>query len=245
MIRRLLSNGFSSSLFFVMITTLVYPQVGRTQNSDLKNLRLEDVRISAQSTERVFSQLSILHGVPVGLEISPNDTEFHSYSIDFKGGALPELMAEIIAQNKLYNWQITEGVVYVYPIDQNRDNQLKELVETNVSRFKIKKGTSSWSLVNALISVPEIQKVLTTNTLVYRPRSFSGGYIPQLGRNFTRDVSNQTLSSILNTVVKESPTAKFWVIKKHVDNPLEFIISVSARHEDLPANNLKFPNSEH
>lgn len=245
MIRRLLSIGFSSSLFFVMITTLVYPQTGRTRDLDLRNLRLEDVRISAQSTESVFSQLSILHGVPVGLEISPNDTEFHSYSIDFKGGALPELIAEIITQNRLYTWQITEGVVQVYPIDRNPDNQLKELLETNISKFKIKEGTSSWSLVSALISVPEIQKVLTTNKLVYRPRSFSGGYIPQLGRNFTCDFSNQTLRSVLNKVIKDSPTAKFWVIKKHVDNPLEFIISVSARHEDLPANNLKFPDSGH
>ncbi|MGE3466600.1 MAG: hypothetical protein AB7J13_06670 [Pyrinomonadaceae bacterium] len=229
----------------MIAASFVYPQEYRYPNRDLRNLCLEDVRTRAQSTESAFAELSLSRDIPIGLEISPNDTEFHEYSIEFKNGSLTELMAALVSQNNLYTWEIANGVVHVYPSDRYRDTQLKDLLETNVSKFEVKKGTSSWSLVSALISAPEIQKALVTNTLSYRPRSFSGGYIPQLGKDFRSDGSNLALSSILNKVIKESPTAKFWVIKKHVNNPLEFSISISAKHEELPANTLNFPDREY
>jgi hypothetical protein len=61
--------------------------------------------------------------------------------------------------------------------------------------------------------------------------SFDAFTIPQLGRQFKLDVSDMTVKTILNKVVKESPLAKIWVIKKYsVDRT--FVIWLNAHHED-------------
>lgn len=63
--------------------------------------------------------------------------------------------------------------------------------------------------------------------------SFSGFYLPHLGRNYTLNVSNTPVRSILNRIVKESPTAKFWNISRD-SREHTFSVSLTARQEDAP-----------
>lgn len=74
--------------------------------------------------------------------------------------------------------------------------------------------------------------MLATYGTSYRERNFRGGYIPQVGQNFALDVSNMTLRSTLNKVIKESPAARFWLVTRNSDQT--FFLSVGARFEDSP-----------
>lgn len=200
--------------------------------------QLENVQIEAQSIGRLFADLSLSYDIPIGLEIALNDDESAIYHIDFKKGTLSELLTQFVARHDQYAWEITDGVVNVFPKDYHRDLLLEELLETKIGSFSIKEKTNCWTLVESLITTPEIKEILEIKKTTYRSRSFSGAYIPQLGRHFTLDVSNMQLKTILNKVTKESQTAKFWLITRN-GNDQTLFIGLSARHEDFPPSNNK------
>jgi hypothetical protein len=131
-----------------------------------------------------------------------------------------------------YAWEIKSGVVNVFPKDGYRDGLLRDLLGTEILRFRVSKDTSCWSLAKDLTSTPEIKKVLEDNGTSYRTRNFTGAYFPQVGRDFDLSVSNVTLKAILNNVIKESPTAKFWLITRNSYDQTVFL-GLNARHEDL------------
>ena len=69
-----------------------------------------------------------------------------------------------------------------------------------------------------------------------RAATLADAYFPQLGRHFKFDVTDMTVKTILNKVVKESPLAKIWLIKKFsIDGT--FDIRLNARHEGLATSN--------
>lgn len=198
----------------------------------LATRRLENVKVKAQSVGQMFSDLSLSLDIPIGLEIAPDDDESATYDIDFKGGTLSELLTQFVARHNQYTWEIKDGVVNVFPKDGRRHPLFGELLETTISGFSINENTDCWTVADSLVTTPEIKQILEINGTTYRRRSFSGAYIPQLGRNFKLGVSNMTLRSILNKVIKESPTARFWVITRNSSDQT-FFIGLSARHEEL------------
>lgn len=204
-----------------------------SSDESLATMQLENVKIKTQGVESFFSELSLYYNIPVGLEIAINDNEFNTYKIDFKKGALSDLLTQFVNQHNEYTWDIKDGVINIFPKDSYRDSAIYALLKTEISSFSVKERTSCWDLESALIATPEIEKVLVANGLTRNKRNFTGAYIPQLGRRFTLDVSDMMLKSILNKVIKESPTAKFWCIKRYSDNQT-FFISLNAQHEDLP-----------
>lgn len=198
--------------------------------SDLAAMRLENVRIKAQSIGQFFSDLSLSYDIPIGLEIALNDDELATYEINFRKGALSDLLTQFVTRHDQYTWEIKDGVVNVFPHDSHRDAVLDELLQTEISSFAVQEKTSCWTLEDSLVNTPEVKRVLSIHGLTPRGRNHVGFYIPQVGRNFTLEVSNTSLRSILNQVVRESPVAKSWLVKRY-DSDRKFLISFSARHE--------------
>jgi hypothetical protein len=93
-------------------------------------------------------------------------------------------------------------------------------------------------MVDSLLATPEATNFIKANALTQSGLNFSGAYIPQLGRKFTLEVSNMSVRAILNQTVKQSPTAKIWVIKRY-DSNHTFFIRLNARHEDALMSNGK------
>jgi len=74
---------------------------------------------------------------------------------------------------------------------------------------------------------------LQQNLLTYDTGRFGGFYIQQLGQSFSLNLSNVQLKQILDRVVKESPVAKTWVIKR--DAAMQKLsLNVKAGPEDPP-----------
>jgi hypothetical protein len=197
-------------------------------------MQLPATQIQEQGIEAFFSDLSLTYDIPIALEIASNDDELATYRADFKGGTLSEFLTGFVAQHQEYTWEINDGVLNIFPKEKYRDPVFKKLLGTQLKTFSIPEKTSCWALEDALISTPEIKKALEAHALQVSGRNFSGTYLPQLGRNFRLDISNTTLESLLNTVIKQSPVARMWFIKRY-SYDRTFAIRFEARHEDAPS----------
>lgn len=206
--------------------------VAATQN-DLAARSLENVKIEAQSIGSLLGKLSLFYDIPVGFEAASNDDEQVDYQLDFKKGSLSDLLNEFVARHDQYVWEIRDGVVNIFPKDNYRDALFRDLLATQIDSFAVKKKTSCLELAKSLAATSEVRKVLAAYGTSYRERSFSGAYIPQVGQNFALDVSNMTLKSMLNKVIKESPAARFWLVTRNSSDQT-FFLSVGARFEDSP-----------
>src|ERR1051325_11656606 len=227
-----------TSVFAVSASLHAQTNTATRAREDLAATPLENVRIEAQSVGSLFSELSLSYGIPIGLETALNDDEIVMYRIDFKRGTLANLLTQFTAQHEEYSWEINDGVVNIFPKDNYRDVLSREMLETNVGSFSVKEKTSCSALAKSLVNTPEIKQVLEGSGATYRERGFTGTYSPQVGQTFTLEVSNATLKAILNKVIKESPTAKFWHIIRNSDDRTIFL-GCSARLEGIQSKNEK------
>jgi hypothetical protein len=205
---------------------------------DLTQRRLDNVKIRTTSIEELFSRLALVYEVPIGLEIARNDDLTAIYSLDLRHGTVVDLLNQFVASHEQYAWKIESGVVSVFPKDKNRDVVLAELLATELPSFSVKEKTSCWALGDALVATPEIRRILEANRMTYSAGYIGGFYIQQLGQHFTLNVSKMTLKSILDKVVKESPVAKIWIVKRDSSEET-LLLRLNARLENAPKNNLK------
>lgn len=232
---RMMSRFVVCILTLSLAATTVSYAPGRAvaaKQDDLAARHLEDIQLEAQSMGSLLEQFSLAYDIPVGFEAASIDDERARYHLDFKKGSLSDLLNEFVARHDQYAWEIRDGVVNIFPKDDYRDALSRELLATQIDRFAVKKKTSCLDLAKSLAATPEVRKVLAAYGTSYRERNFSGSYIPQVGRNFALDVSNMTLKSTLNKVIKESPAARFWLVTRNSDQT--FFLSVGARFEDSP-----------
>lgn len=218
-------------------TSFIYAQESAvaSKDGDLATRQLENVEIEGQGVEALLTDLSLSYNIPIGLEVAPNDDEFTIYTLDLKKGTLTDLLNQFVRQHNQYTWQIKDGAVNIFPKPNFRDFVLDELLKVQISKFSVKENTGCWALVNSLTDTVEVQKVLKTHGISRSGLNFSGGYFPQVGRHFKLDVSDMTVKTILNKVIKESPIAKIWLIKKHSYDQT-FVIWLNARHEEFSTN---------
>lgn len=233
---RMMSRFVVCTLALLLAATIVFDAPGRAlaaKQDDLAAKHLEDVQLEAQSIGSLLEKFSLTYDIPVGFEAASNDDERASYHLDFKKGSLSDLLNEFVARHDQYGWEIKAGVVNIFPKDSYRDALFRDLLATQIDRFAVKKKTSCLDLAKSLAATPEVRKVLAAYGTSYRERNFTGSYIPQVGQNFALDVSNMTLKSMLNKVIKESPAARFWLVTRNSSDQT-FFLSVGARFEDSP-----------
>lgn len=199
--------------------------------NNLATLSLENIHIQAQSIESFFSDLSLSHNIPIGLEIAATDNELAIYDIDFKKGTLADLLDQFVRVHGSYSWEMKDGVINIFPRDSYRDFAINELLKTEVAVFRIDPDTSGWKLVESLLSTPEVRSKMQARGITSSGLNFSGGYFPQLGRTFELDVSNTTVKSILNRVARDSQLARMWVAKKY-DSDQSFFIRLKSLPPD-------------
>jgi len=202
------------------------------KDGDLAGKQLENVQIEGQGVEALLTDLSLSYNIPIGLEIASNDDEFTIYSLELKKGTLTDLLTQFIKQHNQYTWEIKDGVVNILPKQNYRDFVLDKLLTVQISNFSVPENSSCFMLEESLTNTIEVRKILKAYRMTRSGLNFSGAYFPQLGRHFKLAVSDMRVKTILNKVIKESPIAKIWLIKKY-SHDQTFVIRINARHEDL------------
>lgn len=140
---------------------------------------------------------------------------------------------KFVTEHDQYTWKIEGGVVSVFPKDNYRDPILRELLVTEISRFSLKAKTSSWGFGESLVSTPEIRGILKRYRLTYDEGYIGGFYIQQLGQRFAFDVTKMRLKPILDKVIKESPVARIWTVRKNRSEQT-LSLRIEARPEYAP-----------
>lgn len=234
MLKMMLRFAVYALVMLIGTTSLVCAQEPALANKDgdLAGRQLEDVQIEGQGVEALLTDLSLSYNIPIGLEIASNDDEFTTYTLDLKKGTLTDLLTQFVKQHNEYTWEFKDGVVNIFPKQNYRDFVLDELLTVQISKFSVRENSSCFMLEESLTNTVEVRKILQTHGLARSGLNFSGAYFPQLGRHFKLDISDMTVKTILNKVVKESPIAKIWLIKRY-SHDQTFVIRLNARHEDL------------
>jgi hypothetical protein len=218
--------GLSNTIFAQTTDSIV-------KEKELSAIKIENERIKAHDLQDLLGKISYYYEIPIGLEIELNETPSPVY-IDFKEGTLSQLLDEIVKHYDDYSWEIKDGAVNVFPKSKYRDDFLKELLDTKIGSFKISEKTTCVGLGRDLVKTAEIDKVLKANNMRFIEQNMSGFYIMTLGEKFTLEASDMTLKEILNKVVKESPTAEHWEIRREDWDRQVFRIFVSASSEETP-----------
>lgn len=202
-------------------------------NQPLASRELEDVRIRGYGVASLLSDLSLWYDIPIGLEVAMNGSGYSKLRMNLKKATLEEVLNKIVAEHPEYTWEIKDGVVNVFPKDGRQDPIVKQILGTEIGTLSIKEKTITWDVERALVTTPELSAVMEGHGLTIAAVDISGFYFPHVGRNFKLDVSNMTVRAILDNIVKESKTAKFWWISR---NSSEHTLSIrmTAWQDDTP-----------
>jgi len=199
----------------------------------LASKQLDDVRIRGYGVAELLSDLSLWYDIPIGLEVAINSGGFAKLVMNFKKATLGEVLNQFVTEQTEYAWEIRNGVVNVFPKEGHQDPIVKQVLDSEIGTFSIKEKTVTWDVERALLATPELSAVMKSQGLTKAAFDTSGFYFPHVGRNFKLDVSNMTVRAILDNIVKESKTAKFWWISR---NSSEHTLSIrmSAWQDDAP-----------
>ena len=203
---------------------------GQELSSSLASRQLEDVRIRGYGVAGLLADLSLWYDVPIGMEVAMNSNGVDRLRLDFKKATLEEVLNRVVAEHPEYEWEVRDGVVHVFPKEGRQDPIVKQILGIEIGRFSIKEKTVTWDVEKTLLTSPELAPVMDGYGLTTPGWAFSGFYFPNVGSNFNLDVSNQPVRSILNRIVKESKTAKFWSISRNSQEHT-LAINVEAIHE--------------
>lgn len=199
------------------------------KNSDLATRLIKNVALEGQLSN-LLTRLSLNFDIPMGLEISSDEQKSNHYRLELSEGTIADLMGQIISQNERYDWLIENGVVNIFPRDSYRDPFLAELLTIRIGSFAVSKNSDCWKLQNDLVNTPEIKAVIDAHGMK-TGINFSGAYIPQLGRQFSLQVSDTKLKTLLNRIIRESPLARTWIVSTDRQSRI-LSLGVTSRQHD-------------
>ncbi|HEU4712668.1 MAG TPA: hypothetical protein VFS76_13940 [Pyrinomonadaceae bacterium] len=176
------------------------------------DMQLENVELKRQKVADLFGSFSFQHLIPVGLEVAHGGEEPTLFELELTRGTLSELLRQFVADHPEYTWKIENGVLNVFPKDDYRDPLLRQLLATEVESFSVAKRTSAWNFGQNLLRTSEAKRLLDSYRVTYDTGYLGGFYIQQLGREYSFDVSHTSFKSILDKLVRESPTTRYWLL---------------------------------
>lgn len=137
---------FTAVMLFLVLTSIVYgsaqAQAQAQIKSELLSTRIDNLKLEAQNLHMLLLQLSEKTSIPVGFEVSPRDnlSLTKKFKIQIEHGMLTEVLEAIVLQDPVYTWRVEDGVLNIFPQECCRDPLLKELLNTKLEKFSIKRG---------------------------------------------------------------------------------------------------------
>lgn len=184
------------------------------ERGDLTGLPLHAVSIKRSNVPLALSDIADTYDVPIGVEISPDDDlqkERHIV-VRLDSGTLKDVLNSVVSQNPLYDWDIEDGVVNVFP-KGNREPLLKALLETRMGAFSIPPGTTRFTFRETLTESPELKGVLSGFGVKSNNEIFLSRDVAALGPNFSLNLSDVTVKTVLNRVIRDS-NARYWIVNR-------------------------------
>jgi len=194
---------------------------------DLLSVPIDNLELEADNIHLLLSELSSKKRVPIGLEVSPADdlSQTKTIRLAIKHGTLADALNSIVEQNPLYTWRIQDDVVNVIPLEANRDQLLRSVLEKKLEKFSIARGTSRFTLRQTLSKTREITAILDRGGVVPNNQTFMSRDLSPLGRQYGLEATNISVSELLNQVIRESQT-KYWIVLRDGDKKQYFVLNL-------------------
>ena len=228
------SSIMKATFLFVLslwvITTLAVPGLGKpigTANQSLIDESIDNVDLKASNIHLMLSRLSAATKFPIGLEVSPNDDLLvdRHMKLQIQKGTFRTALDLIVQQNPLYTWRFTNGVVNVLPTDVNRDHLIKTVLGIKLERFAIQPGMSRFALRQTVTAIPKVKSILTRENVDAENQSFMSRDFDPLGSSFSLEVSDISITDLLNRVIRDSQT-NYWVVVRQGERKEFFVLNL-------------------
>jgi len=149
--------------------------------------------------------------VPIGLEVARGGTKSPEIYLNFRDANLRQVLDAIVAKDGRYEWTLHNGVVNVTP-RADRDVLLRDILDTKVREFSIKKGTNSFDLRLALANLPEVKRKLEEADVTAKISAFTNADSQDL-KDLRLAITDTTFRDILNQIIKTSDL-KYWIVNR-------------------------------
>ncbi len=190
------------------------------------NIAVTDLRIEDKNINHLLAHIAYKYDVPISLEIATNEDLINGKKprVQLKKGTLADVLDEIVKQKPSYTWEANERTINVFPKNDYRDPLLQTLLEIRIAHFVIQKSTVRLSFRQALTGSPELKNLLASYGV--RPLIETSGSIDisPFGGDFSLDLENMSVRSILDSVIQTSKT-KYWFIKRDEEDKKFFLIN--------------------
>jgi hypothetical protein len=188
---------------------------------------LKNVQMQADNIGLILSRLSNQYDLPIGFEVAIDDdlSITRGITIEIKDGTVQEVLDSIVNQNPIYKWEIRDDVINVFPRDRNRDILLKEMLETRLENVSFDKQTTRFMLRQMLCENAAVMKILEMYGVKPANETFTSRDFGKVGRDFSFYASNVSIATVLNRVIRDSPT-KYWIIMRFGDKKQYLVLNL-------------------
>lgn len=213
---------------FLKISMLVLVAFGSSSSAqsnpptvvkDASAVTVTDLQVKEINISHVLAKIAYTYNVPISLEVATNEDllKGKSLKVELKKGTLADVLNNIISQKPSYIWEASEDGIRVFPKSEFRDPLLQTLLDTRISHFSVSKSIVKLNFREALTRRPELANLLTSYGVRPSNEAFHRLDIQSFGGDFSLDLENVSVRSILDSVIKSSRT-KYWFINRDGNN---------------------------
>ena len=185
-----------------------------------------DLRIEDTNINKLLAKIAYKYNVPISLEVATNEDllKRKTLTVQLKKGTLADVLDDIVKQKPSYTWEASDRTVKVFPKSDYRDPLLQTLLEIRIARVIVRKSTVKLNFRETLTHSPELRILLGSYGVRPLNEGFSSPDFQPFGGDFSLDLENMSVRSILDSVIETSKT-KYWFIKRDEESKEFFLIN--------------------
>lgn len=196
---------------------------GQASDDALLGRSVGPVLVEAQTVSSALSYLAYEHDIPIGIEVASRDKS-REIKIELQSATVREALDAVVAYDPRYEWRVEGGVINFAP-KSDRDDFVRDVLETTLRHFAIKEKTSLFTLKENILALPEVKAKLDQARVTPNASTFFGlGEMYEVGKGFTLQMSNATLREALNRIIRTSET-RFWVLNKSGEDEQSLVLN--------------------
>jgi hypothetical protein len=196
------------------------------QHINSADIAVTDLRLEAKTINQALAEVAYKYSVPISLEAATNEDFLKSrrVTVQVTKGKLADVLNRIVKQKPAYTWEVSDTSIRVFPKGDFRDPLLQTLLELRIARFVLPKRAAKLTFRQTLSGRPELKSLLASYGVSSSVEAFSPYDIASFGNDFSLDVENVTVRSILDSIITDSPI-KYWFINRNGENREYLVIN--------------------
>lgn len=203
--------GVFATYMAVLVACCPAHSLAQTPEDRLANRTLS-LRLTDANFMYVLGTLSVLHRIPIGLEVAAGRSVEPKLNIEVSNATLETVLDLITRQYPAYRWEIRDGVVNFVPRG-SRDPFLARLLETRVGRFAPAKGANKFGIRDAITDLPEVENLLRVHEMTVWKLGYPSRRSVYSDDEVDLTISDTDVRGVLNKVVRDSEH-KLWVVRR-------------------------------